>query len=64
MHQLSFDAAKLQSPVCAASETHVKKVLAAGVLCRRTKNLSALGFAADTVLLTPLLAQKNNNLPA
>jgi len=28
------------------------------------KILSALGFAADTVLLTPLLAQKNNNLPA
>jgi len=64
MHQLSFDAAKVPSPVCATGETHVKKVLGAGVLYRRTKNLSALGFAADTVLLTPLLAQKNNNLPA
>jgi hypothetical protein len=30
----------------------------------QTKILSALGFAADTDLLTPLLAQKNNNLPA
>jgi hypothetical protein len=28
------------------------------------KILSALGNAADTNLLTPLLAQKNNNLPA
>jgi len=64
MHLLSFDAAKVQSMVCPASETHVKKVLAAGVPYRKTKNLSALGFAADTVLLTPLLAQKNNNLPA
>jgi hypothetical protein len=64
MHLLSFDAAKVPSPASAAGETHVKKVLAAGAPYRRTKNLSALGFAADTVLLTPLLAQKNNNLPA
>jgi hypothetical protein len=64
MHLLSFDAAKVQTPAWAAGETHVKKVLAASIPCSRTKNLSALGFAADTVLLTPLLAQKNNNLPA
>jgi len=42
----------------------VKKVFGAAVTDHGTKNLSALGFAADTVVLTPLLAQKNNNLPA